>query len=42
MAVFAWMAWYNRKRGHSALGCHSPVDYEQDQVTSVANLDLVA
>ena len=42
MAVFVWMAWYNRKRRHSALGYHSPVDYEQDHVTSVANLDLVA
>ncbi|WP_282694655.1 integrase core domain-containing protein [Streptomyces sp. CC208A] len=42
MAVFAWMAWYNRKRRHSALGCHSPIDYEQHHAASVANLDLVA
>ncbi|MFC8583688.1 IS3 family transposase [Streptomyces sp. NPDC057217] len=42
MAVFAWMAWCNRKRRHSALGYHSPVDYERHHTASVANLDLVA
>jgi hypothetical protein len=26
MAAFAWMAWYNRTRRHSALGYSSPVD----------------
>lgn len=37
VAVFAWSAWYNRKRRHSALGYHSPVDYERHNVTSVTN-----
>jgi transposase InsO family protein len=41
-AVFAWMAWYNRQRRHSALGYRSPVDYERHHADSVDNLDLVA
>ncbi|WP_374106045.1 integrase core domain-containing protein [Kitasatospora sp. RG8] len=42
VAVFAWLAWYNRKRRHSALGYRSPVDYERQHVRSITNLDLVA
>ncbi len=42
MAVFAWIAWYNRRRRHSALGYPSPVDYERQHVGSIDNLDLVA
>ncbi|GAA1946200.1 IS3 family transposase [Kitasatospora viridis] len=42
LAVFAWMAWYNRRRRHSALGYRSPVDYEQQHASSVTTLDLVA
>jgi transposase InsO family protein len=41
-AVFAWMAWYNRQRRHSALGYRSPVDYERHHANSVDSLDLVA
>ncbi|MFF7991983.1 integrase core domain-containing protein [Kitasatospora xanthocidica] len=42
MAVFAWTAWYNRRRRHSALGHRGPVDHERQHATSVINLDLVA
>ncbi|MEV6406010.1 IS3 family transposase [Streptomyces bobili] len=42
MAVFAWIAWYNLKRRHSALGYCSPVDYERQHTSSIDNLDLVA
>ncbi|WP_104817586.1 IS3 family transposase [Kitasatospora sp. MMS16-BH015] len=42
MAVFAWMAWYNHRRRHSALGYRSPVDYERQHARPVTNLDLVA
>ncbi|MFG2919707.1 IS3 family transposase [Kitasatospora sp. NPDC048298] len=41
-AVFTWMAWYNRRRRHSALGYRSPVDYERQHATSIDSLDLVA
>ncbi|MFJ6771882.1 IS3 family transposase [Kitasatospora sp. NPDC091257] len=41
MAAFAWMAWCNRGRRHSALGYRSPVDYERQHATSVINLGLV-
>ena len=27
-AVFSWIAFYNHRRRHSAIGYHSPVDYE--------------
>ncbi|MFI7300763.1 integrase core domain-containing protein, partial [Streptomyces sp. NPDC050121] len=42
MAVFAWMAWYNRRRRHSALGYRSPVDYERQHATTIDSLELVA
>ncbi|MFF3501173.1 IS3 family transposase [Streptomyces sp. NPDC003247] len=42
MAVFAWMAWYNRSRRHSALGYRSPVDYERHHASTIDNLGLVA
>ena len=28
LAVFSWIAFYNHRRRHSAIGYHSPVDYE--------------
>ncbi|MEF9881101.1 integrase core domain-containing protein [Streptomyces sp. P9-A4] len=42
LAVFAWIAWNNLKRRHSALGYSSPVDYERQYASSIDNLDLVA
>ncbi|MFJ8186532.1 integrase core domain-containing protein [Streptomyces sp. NPDC096105] len=42
MAVFAWMAWYNLERRHSALGYRSPVDHERQHAGSIDDLDLVA
>ncbi|WP_139275774.1 IS3 family transposase [Mangrovactinospora gilvigrisea] len=29
MAVFAYLAWYNTRRRHSALGLLSPVEFER-------------
>ncbi len=41
LTVFAWMAWYNRRRRHSALGCRSPVDCERQHAGTVDSLELV-
>lgn len=34
MAVFSWLAWYNNRRRHSALGHISPVEFERQAITS--------
>ncbi len=39
--VFSWLAWYNRRRRHSALGYRSPIDFEH-QTTTMDSLGLVA
>jgi transposase InsO family protein len=41
MAVFSWLAWYNNRRRHSALGHVSPVEFEQRSLGS-GSLNLVA
>ncbi|MEV6107100.1 integrase core domain-containing protein [Streptomyces sp. NPDC051940] len=41
LAVFSWMAWYNNRRRHSALGHISPVEFERRSVTS-GSLNLAA
>jgi transposase InsO family protein len=33
LAVFRWITRYNTRRLHSALGYHSPVDYEHRSTT---------
>ncbi|NJP98871.1 transposase [Nonomuraea sp. FMUSA5-5] len=35
LAVFRWIARYNTRRRHSALGYLSPIDYEQQTVDRV-------
>ena len=41
MAVFSWLAWYNHRRRHSALGHISPIEFEQCLINS-GSLNLVA
>lgn len=41
LAVFSWMAWYNNRRRHSALGHISPVEFERRSVMS-GSLNLAA
>ncbi len=41
MAVFTWLAWYNNRRRHSALGHVSPVEFERRSINS-GSLNLVA
>ncbi|GAA1375953.1 hypothetical protein GCM10009612_73410 [Streptomyces beijiangensis] len=41
MAVFSWLAWYNNRRRHSALGHISPVEFERRSINS-GSLNLVA
>ncbi|MYV99328.1 transposase [Streptomyces sp. SID3343] len=41
MVVFSWLARYNHRRRHSALGHISPIEFEQRTITS-GNLNLVA
>ncbi|WTA24476.1 IS3 family transposase (plasmid) [Streptomyces sp. NBC_00853] len=41
IAVFSWLAWYNHRRRHSALGHISPVEFEQRSINS-DSLNLVA
>jgi transposase InsO family protein len=41
MAVFSWLAWYNNRRRHSALGHLSPVEFERQAIKS-SSLNLAA
>lgn len=40
--VFRWIAFYNQRRRHSALGHHSPADYEQQLQTATVNQPIAA
>jgi transposase InsO family protein len=41
LELFRWLAYYNRRRRHSALGYRTPVEFEQQLITS-RTLSLVA
>lgn len=41
VAVFSWLAWYNHRRRHSALGHISPIEFEQRSINS-GSLNLAA
>jgi len=40
--VFRWIAFYNHRRRHSALGHHSPANYEQQLQTATPNQPIAA